>query len=252
MGENLWSARFRRVLACGACPRSRCLRGVSWPNSENGSRSQGSRPDDGSMPELSPRPAGEYRLCDVSQVIQLVEGVMRVIVNRRDFFKLLGIGGAATLTGCSSHAPEKLIPYLIPAEEIVPGHATWYATVCRECPAGCGMLVKTLEGRAVKVEGNPDHPVNRGRLCARGQASLQGLYNPERIRQPLLKEASGRFQPLRWEEAEGWLSSHLNELHGRRQAIVWLTPHLTGALDQLIDRWLQAFGSKRRLRYETL
>src|SRR5574337_288196 len=58
------------------------------------------------------------------------------------------------------------------------------------------------------------------------------------------------FQPLRWEEAEGWLSSHLNELHGRRQAIVWLTPHLTGALDQLIDRWLQAFGSKRRLRYE--
>jgi anaerobic selenocysteine-containing dehydrogenase/Fe-S-cluster-containing dehydrogenase component len=171
-------------------------------------------------------------------------------MNRRDFFKLLGIGGAASIAGCSSPAPERLIPYLIPVEEIIPGRATWYATVCRECPAGCGTLVKTLEGRAVKVEGNPDHPVNRGRLCARGQASLQGLYNPDRVRQPLLKDASGRFTPLSWDEAEEWLATRLKQLHGRRQRIVWLTPHLTGALDQLIDGWLRAFGSTRRLRYE--
>ncbi|HWQ70316.1 MAG TPA: molybdopterin-dependent oxidoreductase [Patescibacteria group bacterium] len=171
-------------------------------------------------------------------------------MNRRDFFKLLGFGGAATLTGCSSQAPEGLIPYLVPVEEIIPGQATWYATICRECPAGCGMLVKTLEGRAVKVEGNPDHPVNRGRLCGRGQAALQGLYNPDRIRQPLLKDASGQFKPLSWHDAEGWLAVRLKELRAHRQEIVWLTPHLTGALDQLIDRWLRAFGSQRRLRYE--
>lgn len=171
-------------------------------------------------------------------------------MNRRDFFKLLGIGGAASIAGCSSQAPEKLIPYLIPVEEIIPGRATWYATVCRECPAGCGMLVKTLEGRAVKVEGNPDHPVNRGRLCARGQASLQGLYNPDRVRQPLLKDASGRFTPLSWDEAEEWLATRLKQLRERRQGVAWLTPHLTGALDQLLDGWLLAFGSTRRLRYE--
>lgn len=171
-------------------------------------------------------------------------------MNRRDFFKLLGIGGAASITGCSSQAHEKLIPYLIPVEEIIPGRATWYATVCRECPAGCGMLVKTLEGRAVKVEGNPDHPVNKGRLCARGQASLQGLYNPDRVRQPLLKDASNRFTPLSWDDAEEWLATRLKPLRERRQGIVWLTPHLTGALDQLIDGWLRAFGSTRRLRYE--
>ncbi len=171
-------------------------------------------------------------------------------MNRRDFFKLLGIGGAATLTSCSSQAPERLIPYLIPVEEIIPGQATWYATVCRECPAGCGMLVKTLEGRAVKVEGNPDHPVNRGRLCARGQASLQGLYNPDRIRQPLLKDASDRLKPVSWDKAETWLVARLKELRQQRQEIAWLTPHMTGALDQLVDRWLRAFGSERRLRYE--
>lgn len=173
-------------------------------------------------------------------------------VNRRDFLKVLGIGGAATLTSCSAQPPEKLIPYLIPVEEIIPGKATWYATVCRECPAGCGMLVRTLEGRAVKVEGNPDHPVNRGRLCARGQASLQGLYNPDRIRQPLLKDASGSFKSVSWEEAEAWLAGRLAELRqrGKGSGIAWLTPHTTGTLDQLIDRWLQALGSKRRLRYE--
>ncbi|HET7853433.1 MAG TPA: twin-arginine translocation signal domain-containing protein, partial [Candidatus Methylomirabilis sp.] len=89
-------------------------------------------------------------------------------VNRRDFLKIIGIGGAtAAMAGCGAQPPESLIPYVVPPEEIIPGEATWYATVCRECPAGCGMLVKTMEGRAIKVEGNPDHPVNRGRLCAR-------------------------------------------------------------------------------------
>ena len=127
-------------------------------------------------------------------------------VNRRDFLKIIGVTGAATLTGCASETREKLIPYLIPAEEIVPGHALWYASTCRECPSGCGMLVKSREGRAIKVEGNPHHPVNRGRLCARGQASVQGLYNPDRIREPMRRDPAGRFQPIKWEEAEELLA----------------------------------------------
>lgn len=118
-------------------------------------------------------------------------------IKRRDFLKIIGVTGTgAAMTGCSQAPVEKLIPYLVPPENIIPGVASWYATVCRECPAGCGMLVRTREGRAVKVEGNPKHPVNRGRLCIRGQASLQGLYNPDRIRQPLLRNPSGEFQPI--------------------------------------------------------
>src|SRR5574341_1862460 len=130
-------------------------------------------------------------------------------MERRDFLKILGGSGAAAALGGRAQPVEKILPYVIPDEDVVPGVTTWYATVCRECPAGCGMLVRTREGRAVKVEGNPSHPVNRGRLCARGQASLQGLYNPDRIRQPLLKDASGRFKPLSWDEAEAWLVTHL-------------------------------------------
>jgi anaerobic selenocysteine-containing dehydrogenase len=92
---------------------------------------------------------------------------------RRDFLKVLGITGTSAMVGCSSDSVRKLIPYIVPLEDIVPGKATWYATTCRECPGGCGLLAKNVNGRVIKAEGNPVHPVNRGALCAEGQASLQ-------------------------------------------------------------------------------
>jgi molybdopterin-containing oxidoreductase family iron-sulfur binding subunit len=174
-------------------------------------------------------------------------------IRRRDFFKLLGAGGAtAALMGCAEAPPEQVVPYLIPPEESIPGVAIWYATVCRECPAGCGMLARTREGRVVKVEGNPVHPVNQGRLCARGQASLQGLYNPDRIQQPLLRAPDGQFRPISWDEAEKRVAVRLTALYqqGQTDRVVFVTPHLTGSLDALIDTWLAALGSAHRLRYE--
>ncbi|MGD0201894.1 MAG: twin-arginine translocation signal domain-containing protein, partial [Bryobacteraceae bacterium] len=97
--------------------------------------------------------------------------------NRRDFLRILGIGGAAGLAGCTRKtAPDTLTEYVVPPEEMVRGHALWYRTTCRECPAGCGLEARVREGRVHKVEGNPGHPVNGGGLCARGQASVQGLY----------------------------------------------------------------------------
>mgnify|MGYP000063990435 CR=1 FL=1 len=96
-------------------------------------------------------------------------------LDRRRFLKVLGVSsaGAAVLSGCSTEKVEKLVPYLVQSEDQVPGVATWYASTCTECAAGCGLHVRTREGRAVKLEGNPEHPVNRGKLCALGQ-SLYG------------------------------------------------------------------------------
>src|SRR5262245_34493332 len=108
--------------------------------------------------------------------------------NRRDFLKVVGAGAGMAAAGCGKQLPEKLIPYVIQPEDVVPGVATWYAGSCGECSSGCGTLIRTREGRAVKIEGNPNHPLNRGGLCTHGQATLQALYDPDRIREPLKRD----------------------------------------------------------------
>src|SRR5260370_19024547 len=106
-------------------------------------------------------------------------------IDRRAFFKIVAASGAAAAAGGCGRAPEKYLPYVTPPENIVPGVPSYFSTVCRECPAGCGLVAKNREGRVVKLEGNPDHPVNAGALCIRGQAGLQGLYHPDRFPRPL-------------------------------------------------------------------
>jgi molybdopterin-containing oxidoreductase family iron-sulfur binding subunit len=108
-------------------------------------------------------------------------------MNRRTFLKIAGMGSISLAAGCSP--PEKNLFSLVQApDDMVTGKATWYASTCRECPAGCGILAKNREGRVIKVEGNPLHPINKGKICMRGQAAPQAIYNPDRIKTPLLRE----------------------------------------------------------------
>ena len=167
-------------------------------------------------------------------------------IERRDFLKVLGVTGAgAAATACGgTQSAEKLIPYVVPHEEIVPGVATWYRSTCRECSAGCGMDVKTREGRAIKVEGNALSPISHGKLCSRAHASLHGLYNPDRVPQALTREGES-WQPVTWDDAEQRLSQVLADNRGRT---VFLTEATTGSLDRLIDEFSAAFGIQR-VRY---
>ncbi len=108
--------------------------------------------------------------------------------SRRDFLKLAGVGAATTavLTGCGPASRYvKREPYQEMPEYNYNGQSTYYATTCRECAAGCGLIVRTMQGRALKVEGNAQNPLNLGKTCARGQATLHGLYNPNRVRGPI-------------------------------------------------------------------
>ena len=171
-------------------------------------------------------------------------------MDRRRFLKVVGAtgGGAVAAAGCAPADPQKLIPYLVPPENQIPGVATYYATTCRECPAGCGMHVRVREGRAVKVEGNPDSPINRGKLCARGQASLQGLYNPDRVTGPMERNANGQFQPITWDDAYARITERLGALSGDQ--VAFLTGNESGTFDRLVDEWLAALGSQGRFVYE--
>ena len=107
-------------------------------------------------------------------------------ITRRNFLKIGALGAAGgILAGCAQ--PRRWVilePFVRPPEEQLAGVATWYASTCRQCPAGCGIIVRLMNGRALKIEGNPEHPLNQGKLCARGQAGLQLLYNPDRSSGP--------------------------------------------------------------------
>jgi anaerobic selenocysteine-containing dehydrogenase len=121
--------------------------------------------------------------------------------SRRDFLKLAGLGAATTavLTGCGPASRYvKREPYMEMPEYTATGQSTYYATTCRECAAGCGLVVRTHQGRAIKTEGNANHPLNLGKTCARGQASLQGLYNPDRVTDPI---KAGSPLPMDWDAA---------------------------------------------------
>ena len=155
-------------------------------------------------------------------------------LKRRDFLKMVGLTGVTAVAGCSPDA-KKLIPYLIPEEDIVPGMATWYASTCRECPAGCGILAKNREGRVIKVEGNPLHPINQGRICMRGQAAVQGIYNPDRIKTPFLKEKDV-WRTLSFSEAEGLLRSRIKEAAAKGPNKIRMLTEVVG------DTLLNLFG----------
>jgi anaerobic selenocysteine-containing dehydrogenase/Fe-S-cluster-containing dehydrogenase component len=169
-------------------------------------------------------------------------------MKRRDFLKVVGVSGAgAGLVGCSTDQVERLIPYVTPPEEITPGLATWYSTVCGDCSAGCGVWVKTMEGRAIKLEGNPNHPVSGGALCSRGHSSLQALYDPDRIEGPLRRDGDG-FEPISWEEAERLLADGIRAAGSN----VRLIAGRTGPSMTRLQEDLAAAVGGRRVEYEAL
>jgi anaerobic selenocysteine-containing dehydrogenase len=136
-------------------------------------------------------------------------------MKRRQFIILTGAGAASTtLLSACGHPEEKLVPALIPDDEYIPGIDVWKASTCQLCHAGCGILVRTREHKANKIEGNPAHPVNRGGLCARGQAGLEVLYNPDRIKAPMKRageRGEGKWQEISWDEAIKTLADKLSE-----------------------------------------
>ena len=178
-------------------------------------------------------------------------------MDRRDFFKIVSTTSAGALAGGCGRNSDKLIPLLVPEHEIVPGEEQWHPAVCTECSAGCGMLARVMEavrtvelnGEKVrqriaavkKVEGNPLDPVSGGRLCARGQASVQALYHPDRLRGPMKRtgdRGQAQFAAIAWDEALGAAADAL-----KKGGIVALTRPVAGTRSLALQRFLQAVGA---------
>ena len=176
---------------------------------------------------------------------------MRDKISRRDFLKVMGAGIAATtiVTGCG---PESRYvtrtPYTKMPEYTYNGLSTYYATTCRECPAGCGIVVRTMQGRALKVEGNNNHPVNLGKTCSRGQASLQGLYNPDRIQHPIRQSRGGGNQvAFSWDESVAVVQEALSS--NKPGEIAFLLGLAPDHLADLVTSLTTAMGAPAPIRY---
>ena len=185
-------------------------------------------------------------------------------MERRNFFKLVGTASGGVITGACGKQAAQLIPLLVPEKEIVPGVEEWRPSVCRECSAGCGTIVRVmesereieLEGERVreriaaikKIEGNPLDPVSGGRLCARGQAAVQSLYHPDRLRGP--QKHSGakgepNFGPVSWDQALGEAAALLSRaVENDPAGIVYLSRPQAGSRAVVVDRFLKALGAR--------
>lgn len=104
-----------------------------------------------------------------------------------------------------------------------PGLETWSTSVCRECPAACGVRVRLVDDVPVKLEGNPACPIGRGRLCAKGQAGIESYFDPDRLVAParrIGRRGEQRWEPITWAAATTLLASHLNgQVSGASQAL---------------------------------
>lgn len=169
--------------------------------------------------------------------------------SRRSFLKLTGFAVAGgTLASCSPAPLKKAIPYLVQPEEVVPGRAYWYASVCGACSAGCGVLTKNREGRPVKLEGNPTHPLSRGGLCAVGQASVLGLYDSQRLKGPM---ASGK--ETSWQEADAAIAALLAQARTNGDGVRVLTGSINSpTLRRAIDGFVGSFAGGKRVTYDPL
>ena len=191
-------------------------------------------------------------------------------MERRNFIKISAISGMmATLEACGH--PEKQLIRFVPEEDLVPGIATLKPSLCTLCSAGCGLQVRVMQGDAEvirhgqrgvmqmglakKLEGDPKNPINRGKLCARGQAGLQVLYHPDRLTHPVKRtgpRGSGQFQQITWEDALKELTSHLTTLQSSKatNSLGFLGRPQGGQRHELIERFLKAFGAPPAVWYQ--
>ena len=171
-------------------------------------------------------------------------------LTRRQFLTLIGGStGAAVLFQACGVPPEELLvesSYEMP-EDMVSGLDNWYATTDANSPVSNGLIVRIMEGRAKKIEGNIDFPINEGKHSAVCEASLQSLYHPDRIKGPLLRvgnRGEGKFEEISWDNAIDRLSSELKKLKdsGESAKMVFATKPLNSQINSIVSNFTTSFG----------
>ncbi len=164
---------------------------------------------------------------------------------RREFLKLMGASLALSSFGCIRRPAQKIVPYAKGPVEVTPGIANYYVSSYSDALEGFGLVVKTREGRPIKAEGNPDHPVNMGGLSARGNAHLLSLWDPDRLTGPkknLLNDTKTNRDTigLTWDKADEEIVAVL-----KKGKVALLTGAITSpSMRAAIDDFRATFGAE--------
>ena len=193
-------------------------------------------------------------------------------MERRDFIKLTAISGAsATLAGCGN--PEHQLIRFVPDEDLAPGIAEFKPSVCPACAAGCAVNVRVMQADvdtvrngqsgvvtmsvAKKLEGEPKDPISQGGLCARGQASIQITYHPDRLTQPMKRKGSrgsGEFTPVSWDEALGEFVGKLDAIAaaGDQKSVAFVTRPRRSRRSALIAEFAAKLGAPAPIVFDPM
>jgi thiosulfate reductase/polysulfide reductase chain A len=165
-------------------------------------------------------------------------------LSRRDFLKMGAAAASAFAVG--SMIPAQVAQAARDAGLLDSAGDGYIASMCEMCVWRCGLLAKVVDGRVVKLEGNPDNPHSKGNLCPRGQSGLMNTYDPDRVLTPLIrvgKRGEGLFRKASWEEALDLIASKMQGIKDTygAEAMVFSTTHCLS--QPLFENLMYAFGS---------
>jgi len=178
-------------------------------------------------------------------------------IKRRDFLKVMGWGGASVaLGGCGNASLESgaelVESYVQPEDFMVPGISVYYASTCTQCEAACAVHGRVREGRILKLEGNPDSSINKGKICGLGQAAVQSHYNPDRLTRPQIRQG-GKLADATWEQAMTLLAQKVGPASGVQGGeFALLSGAVSGHLKVLLQNYVDSLGSKNHFVYDAL
>ncbi|WP_101259725.1 Fe-S-cluster-containing hydrogenase [Labilibaculum filiforme] len=206
-------------------------------------KSLAERKNGSDTPEKQSLPKG-----NLEQILDIFDnGNEKTQSNRRDFLKLCGYSLAiGTVLASCENSVQKAIPYLIKPEEITPGKANYYASSYVNGSEYCSILIKTREGRPIKIEGNDLSSVTYGGTSARVQASILELYDTSRYKNPSKDE-----QKISWEELDQDILQQLNHLKENNESAVLLTPTIySPSTKAVINSFLISFPNVNWVQYD--
>ena len=181
----------------------------------------------------------------IESMLEVSEEKASSTTSRRDFMKYMGFGlGAVTLAACNKAPIRKSIPYLVRPEEVTPGVPNYYASNFN----GTGILVKTREGRPIKIEGNPNCPIAQGGVDAYGHASLLNLYDEGRAQKPTINGAT-----TTWNDADAFIKKGIEAAVAGGKSIRILTGTvLSPSTKALISEFAVKYPSAKHVTYDAV